>query len=58
MSEYAAMELLRQHNRGPNPEEGFYRLKVTGNGETKWVNISPDELAQIVTVLDPSLTIA
>jgi len=33
---------------GPPPaDEGFYRVKITGSGETKWFNISPVELAQI-----------
>lgn len=31
---------------GPPPaDEGFYRVKITGDGETKWFNISPAELA-------------
>lgn len=36
---------------GPFPGEDFYRLKVTGNGETHWMNVSPDQLAAIARVL-------
>jgi len=37
---------------GPPPaDEGFYRVKITGNGETKWFNISPAELAAFRAVL-------
>jgi hypothetical protein len=37
---------------GPPPaDEGFYRVKITGNGETNWLNISPAELAAFRAVL-------
>jgi hypothetical protein len=37
---------------GPPPaDEGFYRVKITGTGETKWFNISPAELAAFRAVL-------
>lgn len=37
---------------GPPPvDEGFYRVKITGTGETNWFNISPAELAQIRAIL-------
>lgn len=33
---------------GPPPaDEGFYRVKITGNGETNWFNVSPAELAEV-----------
>lgn len=38
---------------GPD-DDNFYRMKVTGKaGDTKWFNISPDELEKIIAVLEP-----
>jgi hypothetical protein len=48
---YAARELQRQLDRGPYPGEDFFRLKVTGDGGTPHVNVTPDQLAAIVAVL-------
>jgi hypothetical protein len=48
---YAQQELTVQLERGPYPGEDFYRLKVTGNGESKHVNISSAQLAAIIAVL-------
>jgi hypothetical protein len=49
--DYARREIERQLERGPQPDEGFYRLKVTGVGETRWINVTPDRLARIAAVL-------
>jgi hypothetical protein len=35
----------------PPASEGFYRVKITGNGETNWLNISPAELAAFRAIL-------
>ena len=48
---YAASEVVRQLDRGPYPGEDFYRLRVSGNGETKAVNITPAQLVAIAHVL-------
>ena len=48
---YAASELQRLLVAGPHPDEDFFRLKVTGNGSTKWVNISLQQLAAIHQLL-------
>lgn len=52
METYAAKEMRRQLERGPALGEEFFRLKVTGHGETRWVNIIPEELSAIAEVLD------
>lgn len=49
---YTRTMLREQLKRGPHPEEDFFRLKVTGDGETKWLNISPDDLRRIVDVIE------
>lgn len=48
---YAASELERQLERGPYQGEDFFRLKVTGDGESRWVNITAEELEVIVRAL-------
>jgi hypothetical protein len=48
---YAASQLQALLENGPYEGENFYRLKVTGNGATTWVNISPEQLAAIVAIL-------
>ncbi len=50
--EYAASEIQRQFERGPYPGEDFFRLKVTGKGESRWVDVAPEQLADIVALLD------
>lgn len=40
MSSYAAKLIREQIARGTQPGEGFYRVKVTGQGETVWFNVS------------------
>ena len=54
MSEYAASEMRRQLERGPYEGEDFYRMQVTGEGKTKWVNITPAQLAAIAELLTPT----
>lgn len=49
---YAANEMVRQLERGPLPGEDFFRVKVTGNGETRWVNITPAQLRSFAMILD------
>ena len=36
---------------GPAPGEDFYRLKITGDGSTPYLNVSPAQLAAIREVL-------
>jgi hypothetical protein len=48
-----ASELLREQlARGPQPDEGFFRMKATGAGETHWFNVTPDKLSAIADLLD------
>lgn len=49
---YAATEIQGLLKRGPHAGEDFFRMKVTGNGETRWVNITPAQLASIGAVLN------
>ena len=49
---YAATEMLEQFKRGPYEGEDFFRMQVSGNGKTRWVNISPAALVRIATILD------
>jgi hypothetical protein len=50
---YLTDRLRDQLERGTQPDEGFFRIKVTGNGETHWMNISPEQLAAIIKALEP-----
>jgi hypothetical protein len=52
MSNYAAQAIRDQIERGPYPGEDFFRLKVTGNRETHWVNVTPKQLEAIAAILD------
>lgn len=52
MSGYARTELREQLKRGPQPDEDFFRLQVSGDGQTKTLNVSPDELARIIEAID------
>ncbi len=47
MSQWAKDEMHRQLFLGPDPDTGFFLLKVRGRGESKWVGVSPKELRQI-----------
>lgn len=52
MANHAARELRRLYECGPYPGEDFHRLKVTGNGESRWLNITPAQLKVIAGMLD------
>lgn len=52
MPSYAASQVRELLARGPAEDEDFYRLKVTGAGETNWVNVTPDQLRAIERALD------
>lgn len=52
MSSYAAKQVRHIVAAGPAPGESFFRLKVTGNGESTWVNVSREELEAIAAVLE------
>jgi hypothetical protein len=49
---YATDQLRRVLGAGPYPGEDFFRLKVTGNGASNWVNVTPEQLAGLVELLD------
>ena len=49
---YTRTELREQLARGPFEGEDFFRLQVSGNGQTKHLNISPAELAAIVEAVE------
>lgn len=49
---YASTEIREQLARGPQPDEDFYRLNVSGNGRTNWVNVTPEQLERIAAVLE------
>ena len=50
---YAAREIEKLTERGPSAGEDFYRLKMTGTGETRWVNVTPAQADAIRDVLEP-----
>jgi hypothetical protein len=52
VSAYAARMLRLVHDIGPHEDEGFFRLKVTGAGQSPWVNVTPGQLAAIADILD------
>ena len=54
MDDYATSQIRSLMERGPSPGEDFYRLKVTGMGETNWVNVTHDELLIIAHILNPA----
>lgn len=48
-----ASEMIRELlGRGPQPDEDFFRMKATGQGETKWFNVSPEKLEAIAAILE------
>jgi hypothetical protein len=51
MDPYISKMLREQLKRGPAPAEDFFRMKVTGSGETTWFNITPEQLAAIIEAL-------
>jgi hypothetical protein len=43
----------------PRDDEGFFRMKVAGDGETVWFNVTPEAMATIVAILgmnEPRIT--
>ena len=53
---YLASALRSQRERGTQHDEDWYRLKVTGMGETVWINVSPETLdAIIAAVAEPGI---
>lgn len=50
-AEYRMIEMRNQLKRGPYPGEDFFRLQVTGKGETRVINISGDQLQKIALIL-------
>lgn len=50
-AEYRFTELRNQLNRGTYEGEDFFRLQVTGNGKTRWINITGRQLAAIALLL-------
>jgi hypothetical protein len=52
MPTYITQALTRILAVGPYPGEEYFRIKVTGNGETHWMNICPSELQAIIRALD------
>lgn len=48
---YHGRELQKQLDRGPYAGEDFFRLQVTGNGTSRWINITAEQLAGIVALL-------
>ena len=49
---YLAAELRQQQERGPQPDEGFYRMKVTGDGSTRWLNLTPEQFEAIIAAIE------
>jgi hypothetical protein len=49
---YAASMIRELIQRGPSDGDDFYRMKATGNGETKWFNVSTAQLEAIAKILD------
>lgn len=48
---YLVRELTRLRDAGTHPDEDFFRMKFTGNGETKWLNVTPAQYDAILTAL-------
>lgn len=49
---YAASMLVDMLEDGPYKGEDFYRVKVTGNGETKWFNVSPAQITAFAEIMN------
>lgn len=54
-AEYRARELRRVLERGPFPGEDFFRLKVTGNRESRWINVTAEQLDAIADIVGGQL---
>lgn len=49
---YEAQEIRRLLERGTHEGEDFFRLKATGDGETRWMNVTPAQLDAVAAALD------
>jgi hypothetical protein len=49
---YEAQEMVKQLKRGPYSGEDFFRLQVSGNGQTRHINITPEQLRSLAMLLD------
>lgn len=49
---YATSMLMQLLANGPQPDEDFFRVKATGNGQTNWFNVSPAQLEAIAALLN------
>lgn len=49
---YASEQVRATLNRGPRVDEDFFRVKVIGDGETNWFNVSPEVLERFVRMLE------
>lgn len=49
---YASRMLRELRDAGTQPDEDFYRMKVTGNGESKWFNITPAQLDALIPIFE------
>lgn len=48
---YEQRQLRMLADHGPLEGEDFYRLKATGDNETRWLNITPAQLSKITEAL-------
>jgi hypothetical protein len=49
---YASRMLRELRDAGTQPDEDFFRMKVTGNGETKWFNVTPAQMDALIRVFE------
>jgi hypothetical protein len=49
---YQSRELRRVRDAGTQSDEGFFRMKLTGNGETRWINITPAQMDALIRVFE------
>ena len=49
---YQSRELRRLRDAGTQPDEDFFRMKLTGNGETRWINITPAQMDALIRVFE------
>lgn len=49
----AESNIRRLLDAGPSEGEDFFRLKLTGHGETQWMNVTPERMEAIAAVFAP-----
>lgn len=49
---YESRELRRLRDAGTQTDEDFFRMKLTGNGETRWLNITPAQMDALIRVFE------